>query len=113
MADKISNVKYNIKYDTKKRRQTMEHFGTIRAPRELIFGSGQRKALGLVAKRLGQRALVVTDERLAADRDFQNMVTDLEQSGLNVRVESGTLPDVPVESTVLVAEAVRDFAPDV
>jgi len=91
----------------------MEHFGTIRAPRELIFGSGQRKALGLVAKRLGQRALVVTDERLAADRDFQNMVTDLEQNGLNVRVESGTLPDVPVESTVLVADAVRDFAPDV
>lgn len=91
----------------------MEHFGTIRAPRELIFGSGQRKALGLVAKRLGQRALVVTDERLAADRDFQNMVTDLEQNGLNVRVESGTLPDVPVESTVLVADAARDFAPDV
>lgn len=91
----------------------MEHFGTIRSPRELIFGSGQRKALGLVAKRLGQRALVVTDQRLASDADFLAMVADLEQSGLTLLVESGTLPDVPVESAILVTDAVRDFAPDV
>lgn len=91
----------------------MEHFGTIRSPREVIFGSGQRKALGLVAKRLGQRALVVTDQRLAADSHFQAMMADLEDSGLTVRVESGTLPDVPVESTVLVADEVREFKPDV
>ena len=43
----------------------MTLFGTIRAPRELIFGSGQRHALGKVAVKLGKRALVVTDERLA------------------------------------------------
>src|SRR5690606_19653457 len=91
----------------------MEHFGTIRSPRELILGSGQRRALGLMAKKLGRRALVVTDERLAGDADFQAMVVDLESNGLAVRVESGTLPDVPAETTVLVAEEVRAFAPDV
>ncbi|NYT84412.1 iron-containing alcohol dehydrogenase [Pollutimonas harenae] len=90
----------------------MECFGTIRAPRELIFGSGQRRSLGLVAKKLGRRALVVTDQRLAADADFRALIADLEISGLAVRIESGTLPDVPAESTVLVADAVRDFAPD-
>lgn len=91
----------------------MNYFGTIRTPRELISGAGQRKALGLIAKRLGQRALVITDSRLAADTDFQAMVADLEGNGLDVLVESGTLPDVPVETTAQVAEAVRDFAADV
>ena len=43
----------------------MTHFGTIRPPREIIFGSGQRLVLGQVADRLGRRALVVTDARMA------------------------------------------------
>lgn len=90
----------------------MEHFGTIRSPSELIFGNGQRRALGLVAKRLGQRALVITDPRLAADADFHTMMADLESSGLMVQIESGTLPDVPTESTVVAADAARAFAPD-
>lgn len=91
----------------------MGHFGTIRPPRELILGSGQRRALGLVAKKLGRRALVVTDQRLAADADFHAMVADLESSGLTVRIESGTLPEVPVETTIHAADAARDYAPDV
>lgn len=90
----------------------MEHFGTLRAPRELIFGSGQRKALGLVAKRLGQRALVVTDARLAADPHFLTMMADLETNGLAVRIESGTLPEVPIETAMRAAEAARDHVPD-
>ncbi len=90
----------------------MNYFGTIRSPRELIAGVGQRKVLGLVAKRLGQRALVVTDQRLAGDAHFQSLIVDLEKNGLAVRIESGTLADVPAESTVLAADAARDFAPD-
>ena len=97
---------------TTKRYSTIEHFDTLRAPRELIFGSGQRKALGLVAKRLGQRALVVTDARLAAEPHFLVMMADLEAHGLAVRIESGTLPEVPVESAMRAAEASRDHAPD-
>lgn len=90
----------------------MPLFGTIRAPRELIFGSGQRKALGLVAAHLGCRALIVTDARMAADDDFLAMVADLHLSGLSTRVESGTLPDVPVDTATAAAEAAKDFAPD-
>src|SRR5690606_33389104 len=47
------------------------------------------------------------------DADFHAMMADLESNGLTVRIESGTLPDVPAETTVLVADAVRNFAPDV
>lgn len=90
----------------------MERFGTIRAPREIIFGSGQRKALGPVASRLGHRALIVTDARMAADGDFLAMIADLQRAGLSVRVESGTLPDVPVDTAIAAAEAARSFAPD-
>ncbi|APE42472.1 alcohol dehydrogenase [Sulfitobacter alexandrii] len=90
----------------------MTLFGTIRAPRELIFGAGQRDALGRVAARLGRRALVVTDERLAADADFLRLVGQLEAAGVEVKVDGSTLPDVPVETAVASAEAARGFAPD-
>lgn len=90
----------------------MDYFGTIRAPREIVFGSGQRRALGVIAARLGHRALVVTDARLAGDAEFLAMIADLQASGLVVRIESGTLPDVPVDTAVIAAEAARAFAPD-
>ena len=90
----------------------MTLFGTIRAPRELIFGSGQRNALGKVAAKLGKRALVVTDERLADDAEFRAMVAQLEAEGLSVRVDGSTLPDVPVETAIASAKAAQDFAPD-
>lgn len=90
----------------------MPHFGTIRSPREIIFGSGQRKALGPIASRLGHRALIVTDARMAADDDFLAMIADLDRTGLSLRIESGTLPDVPVGTAIAAAEAARSFAPD-
>lgn len=91
----------------------MNFFGTIRAPRELVFGSGQRHSLGRVARGLGGRVLVVTDARLAADAEFASTVEQLEKAGLAVRVDDTTLPDVPVDSAVASAAAARDFAPDV
>lgn len=90
----------------------MDYFGTIRTPREIVFGSGQRKAVGSIAARLGRRALIVTDARLAGDADFLAMVADLKASGLVLRIESGTLPDVPVETAITAAEAARAFSPD-
>ncbi|MDP9587785.1 UNVERIFIED_ORG: alcohol dehydrogenase class IV [Shinella zoogloeoides] len=90
----------------------MNLFGTLRAPRELLFGAGQRHALGSVAARLGRRALVVTDTRLAADADFRALVGQLEAAGLAVLIDSSTLPDVPVEHAVASAENARLFRPD-
>jgi alcohol dehydrogenase class IV len=90
----------------------MNLFGTLRAPRELLFGAGQRHALGSVAATLGRRALVVTDTRLAADADFRALVGQLEAAGLAVLIDSSTLPDVPVEHAVASAENARIFRPD-
>lgn len=90
----------------------MKLFGTLRAPRELLFGSGQRHALGSIAARLGKRALIVTDMRLFADADFLALVRQLEDAGIAVMIDSSTLPDVPVESAAKSAESARNFAPD-
>lgn len=90
----------------------MNVFGTIRAPRELIFGSGQRNSLHSIATRLGTRALMVTDARLAADPDFLAMMAQLEDAGMVVRVDPSTLPDVPVASAIASAAAARGFEPN-
>lgn len=90
----------------------MNLFGILRAPRELLFGTGQRHALGGIAARLGQRALIVTDTRLAADADLLALARQLEEAGLAVMVDSSTLPDVPVESAIVSAAGARAFAPD-
>jgi alcohol dehydrogenase class IV len=90
----------------------MNLFGTLRAPRELLFGAGQRHALGTVAATLGRRALVVTDTRLTADADFRALVGQLEAAGLAVLIDSSTLPDVPVDSAITSAENAVKFRPD-
>lgn len=90
----------------------MNLFGTIRAPRELVFGAGQRHSLGQIAAKLGRRALVVSDARLTGDPDFVAMVAQLEEQGIAVAVDGSVLPDVPVELALASADAARDFAPD-
>ncbi|TWA54042.1 alcohol dehydrogenase class IV [Sinorhizobium medicae] len=90
----------------------MNLFGTLRAPRELLFGAGQRHALGRIAARIGRRALIVTDTRLAADADLLSLVRQLDEAGLAVMVDSSTLPDVPVDSAMSSSVGARSFEPD-
>ena len=87
-------------------------FGALRLPREILFGSGQRHALGVVAAKSGRRALVCTDERFAATPSFAEMLADLRASGVEVLVHDGVLPDVPSDTVSTCVEAARGFAPD-
>ena len=90
----------------------MNLFGTLRAPRELLFGSGQRHSIGGIAAKLGKRALFITDSRLAADADFLAIVRQVEDEGLTCKIDTSTLPDVPVESAIAAADEARSFEPD-
>lgn len=90
----------------------MGYFGTIRSPRELIMGAGQRRALSRVASKLGRRVLLITDQRLATDGDFLAMLGELQNEGLETQVEDGTLPDVPTKNVIELAERSRGFKPD-
>lgn len=88
----------------------MTAFATIRSPREILFGPGQRHGLAAVARKLGRRALIVTDTRLSSDGTFLALMDELRAAGLELRVEDSTLPDVPVASAIAAAEAQRGFA---
>ena len=69
----------------------MSLFGTLRTPRNLVFGAGQRRALPGYAAALGKRALIVTDQRLGADEEFLRIVEALMQAGVQARVFDGTI----------------------
>lgn len=88
-------------------------FGALRLPRSILFGGGQRAALGSVTAGVGQRALLCTDERQAAQPEFQAMLADLAAHGVAARVFDGTIPDLPLGSIQACLDQVQDFAPDV
>lgn len=90
----------------------MSLFGTLRTPRNLVFGAGQRQALAGYAKALGSRALVVTDQRLSADADFLQMVGSLKQADLQIRVFDGTIAELPVECIARAVEAGKALGAD-
>ncbi|PZM14630.1 iron-containing alcohol dehydrogenase [Rhizobium tubonense] len=90
----------------------MTLFAAIRLPREILFGKGQRHALGSVASRLGSRALICTDERFAATPAFAEILELLRAAGIELSVYDKVLPDVPRDTAAICAAGARDFRPD-
>ena len=90
-----------------------ELFGIMRAPRAVLFGNGQRLALGRVAAALGQRALICTDERFAATAEMSELLATLESAGVRVQVYDRTQPDLPVEGVYECVAAHGAFQPQV
>lgn len=88
-------------------------FGVLRIPRVILFGKGQRRALGWTARAIGQRALACTDERMGADPAFVAIVDDLKAAGVTVKVYDRTLPELPVSCIEECLEGAQGFAPDV
>src|SRR5687768_7426693 len=93
--------------------RTMNLFGAMRLPRSVVFGSGQRAAIGSITAQLGRRALVCTDGRLGSDAQFKAIVADLQSNGVTVRVYDRTQPDLPIESIVDCASESASFSPQV
>jgi alcohol dehydrogenase class IV len=91
----------------------MSLFGAMRLPRSVLFGSGQRQAIGAVAAQFGQRVLICTDTRLGSDPDFNAIVADLKRQGLTALVYAQTQPDLPSESVVDCVSKAASFAPRV
>ncbi|WP_454747360.1 iron-containing alcohol dehydrogenase [Ciceribacter selenitireducens] len=85
----------------------MSLFATLRTPRNLVFGAGQRLALAGYADALGRRALIVTDERLGADPEFRRLVDGLKAAGLQTRIFDGTIAELPVECIAKAVESGR------
>ena len=91
----------------------MSMLGVLRGPQQVLFGSGQRRALGTVTAALGSRALVCTDARFGSTREFAELVGLLEDAGVQVLTFTEVLPDVPVHQVGECAELAAALDPDV
>jgi alcohol dehydrogenase class IV len=76
-----------------------------------MFGAGQRKAIGAVAAQLGDRALICTDTRCAADSEFKKIVSNLGECGVATEVFDQTLPELPLESISGCLKQATAFSP--
>src|SRR6478609_8301325 len=91
----------------------MSLLGVLRGPRQVLFGAGQRHALGTVVSALGSRALVCTDARFGATPEFAQLVRLLEDAGVQVTSYTEVEPDVPVHQVVECAARAAGHGPDV
>ena len=91
----------------------MTMLGVLRGPRQVLFGAGQRHALGAVTAALGSRALVCTDARFAETAEYAELVRGLERAGVAVTAFTEVLPDVPVHQVTECAELAAAARPDV
>ena len=91
----------------------MSMLGVLRGPRQVLFGAGQRHALGTVTAALGSRALVCTDARFGSTREFADLVQLLEGAGVRVTTFTEVLPDVPVHQVTQCAALAARVDPDV
>ncbi len=88
-------------------------FGALRLPASVIFGSGQRAALGLMTAQIGKRALVCTDARMGQDAQFKAMVEDIAANGVAVKVYDRTEADLPMAGITACVEEYANYKPDV
>ncbi|MGY1917395.1 iron-containing alcohol dehydrogenase [Pseudomonas tolaasii] len=89
------------------------YFGLTRAPRAILFGNGQRHALGQVTAQIGKRALICTDERLSVSPLLEEMLQDLTRHDVTYRVFDGTQPELPSDGIETCVLENRAFNPDV
>jgi alcohol dehydrogenase class IV len=71
----------------------MTEFAVLRAPSQVLFGTGMAAAAGRVAAGHGRRVLVITDPVIAGTAGFATVVESL--AGLDVTVFSDAVVDVP------------------
>ncbi|HEV7276816.1 MAG TPA: iron-containing alcohol dehydrogenase [Devosiaceae bacterium] len=85
----------------------------MRAPRNLVFGTGQRLSLAGHARVLGNRVLVVTDARLEREPVFAELVDSLGAAGLAVKVFSAVDPELPRSCVAAGVDGAAGFDADV
>lgn len=87
-------------------------FGLLRLPGQILFGSGSRESLPVLAASLGQRVFVCCDPFMAATEDFRVVRDGMVAVGLDVSVYTDIVPELPVESVQIASAASHAFGPD-
>jgi alcohol dehydrogenase class IV len=87
-------------------------FGALRLPASVVFGSGQRHGIGLMAAQTGRRALVCTDARMGQDAAFKAIVADIKANDVEVHVYDRTEADLPMDGINACVAEYRNLEPD-
>lgn len=74
--------------------------GLVRQPATVLFGPGQRRQLPAAVARFGRRTLLCTDDRMAGDPVFLDLVRAIAGRGVEVEVYAKVEPDLPRENLV-------------
>ncbi|MGH3740378.1 MAG: iron-containing alcohol dehydrogenase [Micromonosporaceae bacterium] len=72
--------------------------GLLRLPRQVLFGAGQRRAVGAAVRVLTRSALICTDARLAQSDEFTDVLDSLREAGVSVEVYNDTEAELPTSS---------------
>jgi alcohol dehydrogenase class IV len=89
------------------------NFGALRSPRHILFGAGQRFALARHVARLGQRVLIVTDQRMAASDDFLQLADSVRVLAPALAVYDGVEAELPAECLAAGLDAAKRHGADV
>jgi alcohol dehydrogenase class IV len=87
--------------------------GVMRAPRVIVFGDGQRHALGRILSDIGRHVLICTDQRFAASDPMKAILDDLARHERKVTVFDATQAELPLGSILECVRATRNTEPDV
>ncbi len=79
----------------------------LRAPAEILFGAGQRRALPWVAARFGHRALICADPFLVGTPEFVEALEGLAAAGIETAIYSDIVPELPADGIAPAVEAAR------
>src|SRR4051794_3050155 len=90
----------------------MSDFAVLRAPSQVLFGTGMAAAVGPIAARFGRRALVCTDPVIAGTPGFATVRESLEAAGVTVEVFDGAVVDVPMSTIDAAVARGREVEPD-
>lgn len=87
------------------RTENQLRLGLLRQPATVLFGPGQRHHLGRLLPAFGERALFCTDERMAGDPVYAELVAEVEDQGIKVTTYSRVDPDLPRQNLEAVQQA--------
>ena len=88
-------------------------FAGLRSPHQILFGAGQRRAVGWVTAAHGARAFVCADSYLLDSPELHSVVDALEAEGVAASVHTDVVPEMPVASVDGALASAREFGADV
>ncbi|MDV8025325.1 iron-containing alcohol dehydrogenase [Rhodococcus sp. IEGM 1330] len=86
--------------------------GVLRLPERILFGDGSFASVSVEASRLGRNVLLVCDPFLLNSPELDAILRDLAALSVKVTVESGVIPELPLEHVQKLIDSHRHSVPD-